>query len=402
MHSALRTRNFSPDLAPTLYDLCIVGGGPAGLACAIASAQRGLRVAVVDSMRPPIDKACGEGLMPDSLAALAQLGITVQPDVDSPSQTPGHPLTGIRFLTADGSIQTQAAFPSTPGRGIRRLHLHQLLVDRALTLGVDLHWQTVAQHITQSSEPSSRGAGKSTPCINIQTTRGPLAARFLVGADGHTSRVRTWANLDRSSVSGRRFALRQHFTLAPWTSRVEVHWSAHGQAYVTPVAPNEVCVAFVSRDRLSSVPAALVHFPELQAHLRAAIPSDTPRGAVTFNRKLRRVTRGPIALLGDASGSVDAVTGEGLALAFRQAAALAEALSLNNLGLYQRAHTRLRRLPHFMASTMLLLDRSPLLRTAALTLLARYPGLFARLLALHLGESPADQLRCPAQQPYPA
>jgi len=376
---------------PGPYDLCIVGGGPAGLACAIASAQRGLRVAVLDAMRPPIDKACGEGLMPDSLAALAQLGIAFEESLEAPnkitSPTPGHPLTGIRFLSADGKLQTQATFPHSSGRGIRRLHLHQLLVDRALTLNVDLHWQTVVQNI-KLLEPGApeTGAGNSAPSVLIQTSRGPIAARYLVGADGHASRVRTWAHLDRSAFSNRRLALRQHFTQTPWTHHVEVHWSAHGQAYVTPIAPDQVCVAFVSRDRLATVPAALAHFPALQTRLATATPSGKPRGAVTFSRKLHRVTHGPIALLGDASGSVDAVTGEGLALAFRQSLALAEALSANDLSLYQRAHTRLRRLPHLMASTMLLLDRSPRLCAASLTLLARYPGLFARLLALHLGE----------------
>ena len=55
-------------------DVFVVGGGPAGLGCAIAARQHGLRVIVADSAQPPIDKACGEGLMPDSLEVLAQPG----------------------------------------------------------------------------------------------------------------------------------------------------------------------------------------------------------------------------------------------------------------------------------------------------------------------------------------
>ena len=58
-------------------DVFVIGGGPAGLAAAIAARQRGFRVIVADGMRPPIDKACGEGLMPDGLAALERLGIRV-------------------------------------------------------------------------------------------------------------------------------------------------------------------------------------------------------------------------------------------------------------------------------------------------------------------------------------
>jgi 2-polyprenyl-6-methoxyphenol hydroxylase-like FAD-dependent oxidoreductase len=208
-------------------DVCVVGGGPAGLAAAIASAQRGLRVEVVDAMQPPIDKACGEGLMPDSLAALAQLGISLE---DNPTQetgqdaaqTPGFPLTGIRFLSADGRTQTEAAFPNQTGRGVRRLQLHQLLFERALTLGVRFHWQTVVQSI----QTVEAGAGNDpASAVTIHTNRGSLAARYLIGADGLASRIRTWANLDQSSLSRRRLALRQHFALAPWTNLVEVHWS---------------------------------------------------------------------------------------------------------------------------------------------------------------------------------
>jgi flavin-dependent dehydrogenase len=55
----------------------VIGGGPAGLAAALAARQRGLDVTVVDSCAPPIDKPCGEGLMPDGVAALAKLGVMI-------------------------------------------------------------------------------------------------------------------------------------------------------------------------------------------------------------------------------------------------------------------------------------------------------------------------------------
>jgi flavin-dependent dehydrogenase len=52
----------------------VIGGGPAGLAAAIAARQRGFAVAVADGLEPPVDKACGEGLMPDTLRVLRELG----------------------------------------------------------------------------------------------------------------------------------------------------------------------------------------------------------------------------------------------------------------------------------------------------------------------------------------
>ena len=55
-------------------DVCIVGGGPAGLAAAIAARKKGFSVIVADGAAPPIDKSCGEGMMPETLAALESLG----------------------------------------------------------------------------------------------------------------------------------------------------------------------------------------------------------------------------------------------------------------------------------------------------------------------------------------
>jgi len=370
----LHPETWSTSLEANTTDVCIVGGGPAGLACAIAAALRGLRVQVIDALQPPIDKACGEGLMPDTLSALARLGIQLE---DPTRPALGHPLHGIRFLNADPTANAiaQASFPSR-GRGVSRLLLHHLLLDRATELGVAFHWQTHVAAVEQGT------------AITLQTSRGPLQSRFLIGADGHQSRVRAWAGLDRASLGARRIGLRQHFAIAPWTPFVEVHWSAHGQAYVTPVSPHEVCVAFIAREKFPSVAAALACFPQLHARLASALPSDTPRGAITLSRKLHRVIRGNIALIGDASGSVDAVTGEGLSLCFRQALALADALAADDLAQYQRTHTALCRLPHLMAATLLLLDRSPRLRAWIFARFARQPQLFAHLLRVHIGEEP--------------
>ena len=112
MNSA-KVLNSSHQQATTTPDVFIAGGGPAGLACAIAAAQRGLTVEVADGMTPPIDKACGEGLMPDTIASLAALGIDL-------TSTESAPFRGIRFLGADSSgapVAAQAAFPAAAGRG---------------------------------------------------------------------------------------------------------------------------------------------------------------------------------------------------------------------------------------------------------------------------------------------
>jgi menaquinone-9 beta-reductase len=359
-------------------DVFITGGGPAGLACAIAAAQRGLAVEVADGMVPPIDKACGEGLMPDTIAALAQLGIDI-------SASPTAAFHGIRFLSDSPSgrpIAAAAEFPQHQGRGMRRTVLHQLLLDRATALGVRFHWQTVVRAI-------------ETPACGsaiVHTNRHNVQPRFIIGADGHQSRIRSFAALDRSNTTARRIGLRQHFNIEHASipiTHVDVHWGHDAQAYVTPVSPQEICVVFVSRGKFSGVEQALSCFPQLREHLRHATPIGSPRGAITLSRRLHRVTQRNVALIGDASGSVDAITGEGLGLCFRQALALGEALHIGNLRLYQQAHNRLRRLPAAMAHALLLLDTHPNLRNRTLRLLERRPQLFRQLLGIHVGQPPS-------------
>ena len=100
--------------------------------------------------------------------------------------------------------------------------------------------------------------------------------------------------------------------------------------------------------------------------------------------RLRSVARGNIALIGDASGSVDAITGEGICLSFRQAEILAHAMALGNLDLYERAHPRLALRPHLMARTMQLLDQGPVVREWIMNAMTSQPWIFRSFLAVHV------------------
>lgn len=342
-------------------DIFIVGGGPAGLACAIAACGLGFRVVVADASRPPVDKACGDGLMPEAMHALCQLGVTL-PAVCS------NPISGVRFL-GDG-VSVEASFGSGSGRGIRRSALHEAMAARAGRAGADLLWgQTVT------------GLRGNTVRLGARS----VTAQWIVGADGLHSRVRAWAGLDRASSESRRFGFRRYYEAAPWTSRVEVYWRDGFQIYVTPVAPGEVCVAVVSRDPGLRLETALAQVPELRSRLGSAAALSAERGAVTVSRRLRCVRAGSVALLGDASGSVDSVTGLGIGLGLQQALALANGLAHGDLALYQSAHRSLARRPRAMSAALLAMDRSPLIRLGALKTLASNPSWFRALLAFHAG-----------------
>jgi menaquinone-9 beta-reductase len=343
--------------------LLIIGGGPAGLAAAVAARRKGFDVTVADGAKPPIDKACGEGLWPGTIAALRELGVAIYPD-------DGQVFRGVRFVDATTSVE--ANFSGAAGFGVRRTVLHQKMAERAQDCGVTLLWNTPVAGL------SSGGANLGGKVVK---------AKWIIGADGIHSRVRRWAGLDAKGQRELRYAQRQHFRVKAWTDCMEVHWGKKAQAYVTPLSNDETCVALISRDPRMRLQDAWREFPRLASHLRHAQPSSAERGAVTVTRRLDRVYKGNIALIGDASGSVDAITGEGLCLSFQQAIALVGALGDGKLENYQRAHRELAKRPNTMSRLLLLLDRYPSLRRRVLRCLAGEPELFARLLAAHLGES---------------
>jgi 2-polyprenyl-6-methoxyphenol hydroxylase-like FAD-dependent oxidoreductase len=353
---------------PRSTDLFVIGGGPAGLAAAIAARRRGLDVTVADCSIPPIDKACGEGIMPDGLAAARSLGLDLE-------AAGGHPFRGIRF--AHGETHAEACFPSGQGLGLRRLELHNLMVDHAVAAGVRLQW---GARITGISAEGVMAGDRL------------VRARWIAGADGGHSPVRRWARLDACHRESVRFGFRRHYRIAPWSEFMELHWGHGRQLYITPVSDREVCVVLITHDQQVRLDEALPQFPEVQRRLASATAANPERGGVTASRRLKSVWRGNVALLGDASGSVDAITGEGLCLLFQQAVALAAALEKGDLASYQAEHRRIGRRPAFMADMMLMLDRRRRLRTRAIRALAGRPGLFSRMLALHTGEFSATNL----------
>jgi flavin-dependent dehydrogenase len=341
-------------LQPT--DVFVIGGGPAGLAAAIAARRKGLTVTLADGARPPIDKACGEGLMPDGLAALRSLGV----EWDRPHCSQhGLSFQGIRFV--NGSVTFEARFPDGHALGLRRTVLHSAMVESAAAAGVRMLWGTPVSMADQS-----------------------IPARWIVGADGFHSRVRRWAGLAAEPPENPRYGFRIHFRIAPWSDYMELHWGAGCQIYITPIGPEEVCAALISHDPRLRLDDALAQFPELAARLVHAPRTTTERGSVTANRSLPRVYRGNVALVGDASGSVDAITGEGLCLSFHQAIALADSLASGDLASYQAAHRRLARRPTLMSNLMLAMDRRSWLRQPAFRAMAFEPRIFQTLLSFHL------------------
>ncbi len=345
-------------------DVVIVGGGPAGLATAVHARSAGLEVTVVDAEHPPIDVACGEGLMPRGCAELSTLGI-------EPGEIPGRPLVGIRWV--DGDRVAAGRFAKGLGRGIRRSRLQPALAERAGALGVRLLWGTRCVGLRRDG---------------IETDRGSLRARWVVGADGRRSQVRRWAGFESTPLRRPRFGQRRHVRLEPWSDHVEVHWGEGCEAYVTPVADDVVGVAILSREP-GRFEEQLALLPRLAEKLKGRPPASRPRGAGPLGERARGVARGALALVGDAATCLDPITGEGISLALCQARALVSAMRAGDLRRYATAQRRQERLPRLLTAAVLLLGRRPELRRRILGILAEKPSLFDRLLSAADGDARA-------------
>ncbi len=348
---------------PDTFDVAVIGAGPAGLAAAIWASERNFSVVVLDKRPLPIDKACGEGLMPSGVLHLQKLGITL-------SHQDASPITGICYVQEDGT-RAIGKLPAPGGLGVRRLALSHALADRAVLAGVTL----------RRAEVCGFGDGR------VQLTDGSIGASFVIAADGLHSPTRHRLKLGDAAQGPRRFGLRRHYRRAPWSSYVEVHFADGVEAYVTPVGTERIGVAFLfEADRFAHVgfDTFLLRFPALAEKIGDAPFDSSARGLGPLRQSAQQITGVDFALLGDAAGYLDAITGEGISLAFDAAEHLAAALPATprSLRLYTRAFHRAYRRYAFSAGSVLALARRPRLRRWAIALLARVPFLFTLILRL--------------------
>lgn len=273
----------------------------------------------------------------------------------------------------DGEHSARADFAGATGFSMRRTKLHELLIHHATKAGVEFRW---GAHVTQIDKQI------------LTTANEKFSYHWLVGADGQNSRVRKWAGLDPRISRSKRFGFCSHFRVNRWSDVAEVHWTRGCQIFITPMAGQEVGVSVLSPNPTLRLDGALPRFPALANKLRGVALTTRESGESTSLRILPTITRGRVALIGDASGTVDAVTGHGLSLCFQQAIPLAEAMRRNDLSHYQRSHKKIAAVPIAMTRLMLLMARNDWIRRRSIRLLQETPGLFSKLLAIHTETMP--------------
>jgi flavin-dependent dehydrogenase len=335
-----------------MIDLLVVGGGPAGLATAIYGAKAGLEVVVAERRCGPIDKACGEGLMPHTLRHLERLGVHPH----------GRPFRGISYRDADRHVD--APFRRGAGRGVRRTVLHGALLDAAADAGVRIRQDEVGE-ISQDA---------------TSVTAGRWRARYLAAADGLHSPIRRSLGLERPSPGARRWGIRRHVEIAPWSDYVEVHWAPGAEAYVTPVADNCVGVA-VLKSRKGGFDHHLAEFPELRDRI-ADRPHEPDRAAGPLRQRVSSRAAGRVLLVGDAAGYVDALTGEGLGLAFGAAELLVKSVVAERPDTYDRRWRQMTRRYRALTAALLEASSHAPLRSGIVPAAAALPTVFAGVVNL--------------------
>lgn len=377
-------------------DVLIIGGGPAGLATGIVCARNGLRTIICEKRSLPVDKACGEGVMPTGVAYLERLGIK------------GHlhsyfPFEGIRYVSPKG-VTAEAAFREGVGLGIPRLELSRALLQQAMTF--DCLEICTEVHVASIQREDDN-------YLSVKVGEDQLRTRLLIGADGLNSTVRRWAGLEGPKGNHRRWGIRQHFQTAPWSRDVEVYWSNGIEAYITPCGENLVGVAFLwDRKRHLHLPggnrlfyALLESFPALEECLRNASVSDSALSVGPMRRSaIQQVSEG-VLLIGDAAGYLDALTGEGISLALAQALSLEKTvvplllssgrngmLSAANLSSYEHAYQAITRPYYRMTHFALWFSHHPRLVEQVIGMLRSRPALFQSLLSANMGVIPLWQV----------
>ena len=365
---------YETDPAPELWDLVIVGGGPAGLAVGIVAAEQGLSAIVVERREFPPDKACGEGVLPPGVKALQRLGIA-----DRFDHSTSYPFAGIRFIQEDGSA-AESRMPAN-GLGIRRTVLVERLAARAQEVGAVLRQRC-----------SVLGFKASATEAAVQTTQGKILGRLVVAADGLHSSLRKVSGLEAPPSSRRRFALRQHYRIRPWTEFVEVYVDAKGEAVVTPVSDECVSINSVWEDGLveqPNIPSLLGRFPALLGKLGNAHAISSVRGAGPMARAATRRNGDRMVLVGDAAGFVDSISGDGLSIAFNSALTLGKHLpeilrreaTAESIEAYERDARRIYRGYWVVTKGLLAIACRPRVRRTIINTLMRHPRAFDALMS---------------------
>jgi 2-octaprenyl-6-methoxyphenol hydroxylase len=309
----------------TTLDIAVVGGGPAGLASAVALAQAGPNVVLIGP-RPTRPDTRTAALFAGSVCLLENVGI------GSALEREGEPLTGIRLIDdMSGLLRApevtftacEAGLPRF-GYNIANSSLVAALTECAQKAAVEIIDDTVA----------AVAPGDSSVALQLAGGR-EILAKLVVGADGRQSASRLAAGIGVSSWAYEQCAVTTTFTHQRPHHGISTEFHRPcGPLTVVPCKGNASSLVWVERpdvaQRLAELDEAGFR-AELERHLQGllgTVGSIGPRGVFPLSG-LRAEVAGSnrIALVGEAAHVIPPIGAQGLNLGLRDVACLEDCVT---------------------------------------------------------------------------
>jgi len=354
-----------------LYDLTVVGGGPAGMSAAITAARTGAKVLLLERGRLPRQRVCGEFVSAESLELLAGLLADTRPELLA-----GAARISVGRLFVDSRTITTQVDP--PAASIARFDLDIALWEAARKSGVSGRLQATVEGVDRREDK-----------FVVKTSLGIFQSRGVILAGGRWSNLDSHARVDEHS--GQQWlGIKAHYTEEAPPESVDLYFFEGGYCGVSPVrlaggdSSNRVnACAMVQADVARTLPEVFRLHPELEERTRRWNP--VMESVTTFPLVFREPcpVEDRVLRVGDAAGFVDPFVGDGISLALRSGALAAECLapflrseiSLEEAAADYGAQYKSGLLPVFRSSSKIrrLLDLPGPIRRAASHLLEKAP-----------------------------
>jgi len=290
-----------------LYDLIIIGGGPAGTSAAISAARQGASVLLLERGRFPRHKVCGEFVSAESLSLLRDL-------LDLQHAALLHDAVRIPRARMFLDGRTLHASVDPPAASIARFDLDAALWHSAESAGVYARQQATVQSV-----------GGSRP-FRIVTAGKEFEARALVNASGRWSNLNL-APAENGARSEKWLGVKAHFAEPVSEPSVDLYFFDGGYCGVQPVGAGRVnASAMVRADVASSLPEVFARHPELRERSRIWTLVSDPVSTSPLIFRHPQPERDGILMAGDAAGFVDPFVGDGISLALRSGSLAARSL----------------------------------------------------------------------------